>query len=366
LGELGKEDPRSIEVIDLETNKALTFNKTDIQSIQRNTDANTAIERVGLPAFMAWRISRVVPLSSARGKIAHVDGPIIYVSVGSNLGVEIGDELVVYRGNIEIRDPDTGELLGTQPRRLARLQAVEVTEKLTKARLQGDLETQFEVGDAVESVATSSSIAILPLVTASNAETVGTKRIAEELTTGLVNRGVSVVERRLLNKVLSELGMQQSGLFDAEKAQKVGKQLGAYAIVMGTIAPRGNIAEAQLRVVRVETGEILAAASQILRDRSVATHEVSEVTTPVSLLDGEWEFFQGWLSGKQMVGEAVANSRIIIKGNRYNKFVAALAIEGQIIIDSTTSPMRLALDAREGRHPEVPWQGDSGNLRVIR
>ena len=67
----------------------------------------------------------------------------------------------------------------------------------------------------------------------------------------------------------------QCEAFDAVKAQRIGKQLGAYGVVLGTIAPKNKLAEAQVRFVKVETAEILIAASQLVRD-AAATKDKSE------------------------------------------------------------------------------------------
>lgn len=266
FGELGKESETHVEVLDLKTGEAQSFLKKDLQSIKKDVAESTAIDRVGLTTFMTWRVNKILPAAAAKGKIAQLDGATVYVTIGSSVGLENGKELLVYRGNNEIKDPDTGKVLGKQRRKLAKLIVTETEESFAKAKLIGDLEVGLLVGDVVEPTVVSNAVAILPFVDFEGNETAGTRRIAEELTTGLVNRGVSIVERRLLDTVLSELGLQQSGLFDSAKAQQIGKQLGAYAIIIGTVAPKNNIVEAQIRLVRVETGEILAAATQIIRN----------------------------------------------------------------------------------------------------
>ena len=265
LGELTRENQTHMEVLELKTGEKQTFAKADLKTIRRNVAERTAIEIAGLPNYMAWRIKKVLPNAAAEGKIAQIDGPIVFVSLGKNVGLEIGQKLVVYRGDTEIKDPDTGKVLGQQRRKIALLEAVDVEEQLTKAKLLDDLETQLAVGDAVEPAVVANAIAIFPLIDADEDETVGSKRLAEELTTGLVNRGVKVVERRLLDRVRGELQLQQGAAFDSAKAQQIGKQLGAYGVVIGTLSPKNKQIEAQLRFVKVETGEILIAAMQRLQ-----------------------------------------------------------------------------------------------------
>src|SRR5439155_1536623 len=149
--------------------------------------------------------------------------------LGSSLGIEVGQELLVYRGNAELKNPDTGEVLGTQRRLIARVTVTEAREKLSKAKLTGDLEVELKVGDVVELGKQLKPIAILSFVDLNGDIRAGGKKLEEDLTTGLTQGGVSIVERAFLTKVLNELGLQNTRLFDPDKAQRVGKQLGAYA-----------------------------------------------------------------------------------------------------------------------------------------
>ena len=82
--------------------------------------------------------------------------------------------------------------------------------------------------------------------------------LTEQLTTSLTNKEIPVVERALLDKVLGEQFLQHSFLFDEKTAQRLGKQLGATAILTGRIVGRG---EAHVRLIDVKSGRILLAAS---------------------------------------------------------------------------------------------------------
>jgi TolB-like protein len=268
FGALGKETETHIEIVSIKSGVGQNFAKTELKAINKDVSESTVINTVGLATYMAWRVRNALPVDSASGKIAQIDGAVVYVSMGKSLGVDVGQELAVYRGKTDIKDPDTGELLGTQRRRVAKLEAIEVSDKLTKAKLIGDLEITLEVGDAVEPSNLTNHVAIFPVVNQQGQETLGARRIAEELTTGLVNRGIGVVERRLLDRVLAEQFLQRNGAFDQAEVRRAGKQLGAYAVVLGSVAPKNKFAEVQFRLVRVETGEILAAASHIIRDIS--------------------------------------------------------------------------------------------------
>jgi len=261
VGEIGRENDTHIEVFDLKTGRAQVFRKDDLQSLRKDISEEEAIASVGLPTCLAGKIRRALPTGGS-GAVAKVDGAVVYVSLGSKQGIDKGHELLVYRGEEELKDPVTGRVLGKERRRIARLEVLEPREDFCKARLSGDLEIGLRTGDVVEAAKSNRAIVILPLVNAEGNETDEGKQFAEELTTGLVSRAVSVVERTLLNKVLAELGLQQTAAFDAAQAQRVGRQLGAYAVLAGTLMPKKRYAEAQIRLIRVETGEILVASSQ--------------------------------------------------------------------------------------------------------
>ena len=236
--------------------------------------------------------------------------------------------MVAYRGNSEIRDPATGELLGTPRHKVGQLEVVEVVgEKLCTAKpVEGET---LEIGDLVVPAVPRKAIAVLPFVDAGGNETNVGRQVAEELTTTLVNRGVSVVERSVFEKVIGELRIQHSSLVDSKTAQRVGNQIGAYAVLTGTVIPKeqtksaeiqhttnvkgeshatvqwghtrsgghgaidGNDAlkineslrvvgpkpagaEVQARLIRVETGEVLAAASQNVTGVTVRVVHSSE------------------------------------------------------------------------------------------
>ena len=111
-------------------------------------------------------------------------------------------------------------------------------------------------------------IAVLPFVYPDGGISSGSSIVAERLTTLLVDRGVSVVERSLLDRVLGEMKLETTGMTDAASAQKLGKMLNADAVVTGSLDDLSDQeTELNARLVRTETGEVLA-ASTITIDRT--------------------------------------------------------------------------------------------------
>ncbi len=97
--------------------------------------------------------------------------------------------------------------------------------------------------------------------------------LSEELITRLfLTRKFDVIERQLLNKVLSEQKLGVTGLIDDESAIAIGKLLGVDAIVSGTITDLGKSLKVNARIIATETGSVFAvAATEIFKDEKVKT-----------------------------------------------------------------------------------------------
>jgi TolB-like protein len=87
--------------------------------------------------------------------------------------------------------------------------------------------------------------------------------VQERLITALAqNKNITLIERGLLKKVMGELNLQASGAMDEATVKKLGKMLGADAVVTGTLNDlKESKTEINARVVETETAKILAAAS---------------------------------------------------------------------------------------------------------
>ena len=276
VGAIVHEEGSSLDIIDLKTGQKRSYETGDIASMRRNISEDEAVRGVGLPEFLAWEIQRSVP-RSRKGKIADVTPAAVYVTIGTGNGAEVGQKLLVLRDEGELRDPDTNEVIAKRRKRVAHLEVIEANRRYSKAKILGDLETELQIGDEVQSEVAEKKVAILPIVDTNANETADGKALAERITTLMVNRDLPLVERTLLGKVLAELSLQQTKAFDADAARKVGQQLGAFAVLSGTLVPTGPMLEAHVRLIRVDTGEILAATSG--RFRPFANNTSSPQTT---------------------------------------------------------------------------------------
>jgi hypothetical protein len=98
------------------------------------------------------------------------------------------------------------------------------------------------------------------------------------MVTTLVQRNVTVVERSVLDMVLGELLAQNTALFDQSSAQKLGKLTGANVVLTGKIVPERNLGKAYVRLIDVQSGEILFAVSSSVN--LSGARAVSRVTAP--------------------------------------------------------------------------------------
>jgi len=121
----------------------------------------------------------------------------------------------------------------------------------------GDLARQLEQGIASR----SASIAVLDIVDPRGKSTSLSKLLSEELTTNLIRgKKQRIVERRLLHKVLEELNMQSTDLFDPEKRKEFGRFVKADVVAIGTYLSLSNSIKINVGLVDIVTGDILTIA----------------------------------------------------------------------------------------------------------
>jgi len=77
--------------------------------------------------------------------------------------------------------------------------------------------------------------------------------IMEELSFGLKDRGVGIVERQELEHVLQELDFQMSGYVSDESARSIGKFLGAGIVITGQLSSFGGVYRFRTNAIDVET-----------------------------------------------------------------------------------------------------------------
>jgi len=91
----------------------------------------------------------------------------------------------------------------------------------------------------------------------------GSSIVSERLTTHLASiKGIRVVERRLISKLMEEQKLNETGVIDSSTAQKIGQVLGINVIVTGTLIDLSEEeTEVNARCLKTDTGEIITASS---------------------------------------------------------------------------------------------------------
>ncbi|MCB1323813.1 MAG: DUF4384 domain-containing protein [Spirochaetales bacterium] len=94
------------------------------------------------------------------------------------------------------------------------------------------------------------------------------QRLGEQVAAGLLvdlraTGHFTLVERGQLEQALNEIAQSQSGLVDSETVQEIGHMVGAEYMIVGDIEARGQEYLASARVLRTETGIVIAAARQV-------------------------------------------------------------------------------------------------------
>jgi TolB-like protein len=96
------------------------------------------------------------------------------------------------------------------------------------------------------------------------------RMVSEQLTTELVQQlggGGTIVERRQVIQVLAELKLQRTDL-TADEVTRVGRQLGADAIVLGSVTVLGAQLVVNARAVTVDGGRVVSAGRRNVRGSS--------------------------------------------------------------------------------------------------
>lgn len=90
----------------------------------------------------------------------------------------------------------------------------------------------------------------------------GSSIVSERLTTELASqRGMRVVERSLVRKLLEEQRLSETGVIDPGTAKEMGKILGIDMIVTGTLIELNDEkTEVNARLLKADTGEVISAS----------------------------------------------------------------------------------------------------------
>lgn len=121
-----------------------------------------------------------------------------------------------------------------------------------------------------------------------------------------------VIENRQISKIMAQMELEQTGLYDSKKTAAIGNLVGAKLMIVGSVSEIGGFYNVSLRVVRIETGEVMVTES---KEIPITTMEsVAALYKPADYRI----FLGGGLFGRNFTsGVAPRNGAMIYLGGSY-------------------------------------------------
>lgn len=205
---------------------------------------------------------------SRSGLVLKASKSEVYINIGQEDGIQPGNEFEI----VKLGEPimSGNEIIGYEEEMIAKARAEKVREKMTICKITAMflLPSQGNKAYQVKKKILRLAVSQFPYSQQSNQLT---EHLQQKISTALVQKGMQVVERGQLEKVLTEQKLGYSGLVHLDSAKKVGQLLGAEAIVLGSIGDLGDDLTVDARLVDLESGDSIAAVdSKITKTEQVA------------------------------------------------------------------------------------------------
>lgn len=159
----------------------------------------------------------------------------------------------------------------------------------------------------------TTKLAVIPFADLQGNDSKLGKYIAEELTTKLYQTGrFEVIERILLEKVITEQKLGISGFIDDETAISLGKILGVEALATGTLSDLGATIKVNARLIETTTGKVFSAASATLYKEASLFPLLGETplhpakaTQKTKTAKKKWMQFVFEITGTELIGSTL-------------------------------------------------------------
>ncbi len=130
-----------------ENKKRLIGARYKSANFQQNFDIGLANEVMhpAVEKMVAKIIGKTAGLTPAAptGRVVKVEGTKVWINLGANAGLNVGDEFEVYRQGEELIDPDTGLSLGAEEEKVGKIVVTEVKDKYSIGTVQsGDVKAK--------------------------------------------------------------------------------------------------------------------------------------------------------------------------------------------------------------------------------
>jgi hypothetical protein len=141
------------------------------------------------------------------------------------------------------------------------IQAVKISDEQSEETLKkiNDMCVTQLIDYSSISIASGTTVSIIPFASDDKALKSNAEYFTEQMAFSLSrNKIFKIVERKDMQKILKELELQNTGLIQDESAVKAGKLIGAKMIITGKLYTKTSNYEIFLKLLRVETGEVLS------------------------------------------------------------------------------------------------------------
>ncbi|MDG4551112.1 MAG: FlgO family outer membrane protein [Candidatus Contendobacter sp.] len=223
--------------------------------------------------------------TAGEGKVIRVgETGLLFLQFDRQGGLAEGGQVELKRTGAPIRVGN--ETVGYEEETVGMATITKLMKDKALAQMAGNAKGVAKPGDKVYAAGDQKGRLVVTPFTYNNHPTEFSINLQEKLITSLVNKGIKVVERGQLEKVLKEQQLSYSGLVDLSSAQQIGKLLGAGGIVLGTITDQGNAVAVNSRLVEVGTADIVAAAEAELAKTPLVAQGLEKIATESGVTGG--------------------------------------------------------------------------------
>lgn len=195
--------------------------------------------------------------SAAQGDVLKGTETQVYISLGQRQGILPGNKFEIVRQGDPLKVGD--EIIGYEETRVAEVEVDRARDKISICKVLTKSDVP-KAGDKAYQLRKKINTLVVGQFSYNQGFNRLTKSLQEKLVTAMANRGMQVVERDQLERVLKEQKLGYSGLVNMSSARKIGELLGAEGMLLGTISDMGNAITINARMVDIGSGKAVSAS----------------------------------------------------------------------------------------------------------
>lgn len=221
--------------------------------------------------------------SSSKGEVLKSIDSKVYISLGQNQGILPGNRFEIVRQGEPLKIGN--EVIGYEETGVAEVEVVRSREKMSICKILDKREPP-KAGDKAYQLTPQINDLMVAQFSYNQAFNSFTKSLQAKLNTIMSNRGMQVVERDQLEKVLKEQKLGYSGLINMNTAKKIGQLLGAQGMILGTVSDMGDNITINARLVDIEFGKTITASEVDLPKTPIIAQLLDKPVEDTSFVSG--------------------------------------------------------------------------------